>query len=314
MRRVIAAVLLLTAPGVATAQSAADIDAAPRTPWGAPDLQGAWDFRTSTPLERPDHLRDREFLTDEEAVAWEESATERLYAQLQADGGDAAYEAWADWGTELAAGNRTSLVVTPPDGKIPERTATGQTRADTLDPSVWGLAADNPEDRPLMERCIMWTTTPLTTTFNNNNIHLFQTPDYIVMYHEMIHDVRVIPLDGRPHIAARIPQWRGDARGRWDGDTLVVETINFHDQMTFHGSGPAMRLTERFTRDGTDTLRYEFTIDDPASFTQSWSAALPMKPTDGGIYEYACHEGNRGMVNILTFARLEEQAEGAAPR
>ena len=160
----------------------------------------------------------------------------------------------------------------------------------------------------------MWTTTPLETTFNNNNIHLFQTPDYVVMYHEMIHDVRVIPLDGRPHIPEGIPQWRGDARGRWDGDTLVVETVNFHGQMTFLGSGPELRLTERFTREDTDTLRYEFTIDDPASFSQSWSAVLPMKPTEGGIYEYACHEGNRGMVNILTFARIEELAEGAAPR
>ena len=143
---------------------------------------------------------------------------------------------------------------------------------------------------------------------------VLQTPDYVVIYHEMIHDVRVIPLDGRPPLSERILQWRGDARGHWDGDTLVVETSNFHDQMTFLGSGPRMRLTERFSRADADTLAYEFTIDDPASFTRSWTAVLPMKPTKGGIYEYACHEGNRGMVNILSFARFEEQAQPPATR
>ena len=276
--------------------------------WG-----GVWDFRTSTPLERPDALADRELLSDDEAAAWEASADDRLYSQLEADGGAAAFEVWADLGTELADGNRTSLIVEPPDGKIPARTPAGQMRADTLGAGPWARAADHPEDRQLMERCIMWTTTPLTPTFNNN-IHLLQTLDYVVLFHEMIHDVRVIPLDGRPHLSEGILQWRGDARGRWDGDTLVVETVNFHEQMTFHGSGPGMRLTERFTREDDVTLRYSFTIDDPASFTGSWSASLPMKPTDGAIYEYACHEGNYGMTNILSFARFEEQAQRAAPK
>ena len=306
--------LLLVVPIAASAQSDSGSSQVPRTSWGAPDLQGMWDFRTSTPLERPDALAGTAFLSDKAAAAWQASADARLYAQLAADGGDAAYEVWADLGTELADGNRTSLIVEPADGKIPAHTPTGQVRAETLGAPPWGLAADNPEDRPLNERCIMWTTTPLTPTFNNNNIHLLQTPDYVVIYHEMIHDVRVVPLDGRLPLSERILQWRGDARGHWDGDTLVVETSNFHDQMTFFGSGPRMRLTERFSREDANTLTYEFTIDDPAAFTRSWSAVLPMKPTEDRIYDYACHEGNRAMVNILTFARLEEQAQQTATR
>ncbi len=308
MALAIAGVFLAQAPMAAQTQTiASETPPPPRTPWGAPDLGGIWDFRSATPLERPDELADREFYTDEEAAELEEHAVERLYADNAARAGSVAeFELWADMGTELAGHNRTSLVVDPPDGRIP-RTTPGQERQDTLG-AIWGRSADGPEDRTLSERCIMWTPTPLTPVFSNNNVQLFQTPDYVVMYHEMIHDVRVLPLDGRPHLDERIRQWRGDSRGYWDGDTLVVETTNFTDKTTFEGSGPNLRLVERFTRMDADTLRYAYTMDDPESFTRPWSVELPMTLSEGPVFEYACHEGNRGMVNILEIARGEERA------
>ena len=161
----------------------------------------------------------------------------------------------------------------------------------------------------LSARCIMWTPTPLNPSFSNNNVLLFQTRDYVAIYHEMIHDVRVIPLDGLPHLGERIRQLRGDPRDHWKGDTLVVETTNFSALTTFVGSGPNLRLVERFTRTDPDTLRYEYTIDDPESFTKPWTVVLPMLRTEGPVYEYACHEGNRSMTMILEMARAVERAE-----
>ncbi len=308
MKRIVLSLTLclVAAPAAGQAQDAdAGVAAAPRTAWGAPDLGGVWDFRSATPLERPDEVADRELYTDAETAELEANAVERLYEDVAARAGSAAeFELWVDLGTELA-GNRTSLVTDATDGKIP-RTAAGQQRQDTLG-AIFGCTADGPEDRTLSERCIMWTPTPLTPVFSNNNVQLFQTADHVVIYHEMIHDVRVVPLDGRGHLSEDIRQWRGDARGHWDGDTLVVETTNFTDKATFDGSGPQLRLIERFTRVDTDTLHYAYTVHDSESFTAPWSVELPMTRSEGPVFEYACHEGNRGLLNILEMARSAER-------
>ena len=308
MKRIVLSLTLclVAAPAAGQAQDAdAGVAAAPRTAWGAPDLGGVWDFRSATPLERPDEVADRELYTDAETAELEANAVERLYEDVAARAGSAAeFELWVDLDTELA-GNRTSLVTEATDGKIP-RTAAGQQRQDTLG-AIFGCTADGPEDRTLSERCIMWTPTPLTPVFSNNNVQLFQTADHVVIYHEMIHDVRVVPLDGRGHLSEDIRQWRGDARGHWDGDTLVVETTNFTDKATFDGSGPQLRLIERFTRVDTDTLHYAYTVHDSESFTAPWSVELPMTRSEGPVFEYACHEGNRGLLNILEMARSAER-------
>ncbi len=247
-----------------------------------------------------------------------ESFPERLLELGRILGGsESNVEPWEDVGTEMAGDNRTSLIVDQPDGRVPPRTASGQERFETLGATPAQRSADGPEARDLSERCIMWTETPVLPTYSNNNLQVFQTPKTVAIYHEMIHDVRIIaldrpldgPLDGRPHLDERIRQLRGDSRGRWEGETLVVETTNFTDQTTFFGSGPNMRLIERFTLVDEDTLRYEYTIDDPESFVRPWTVVLPMQRSEGPVYEYACHEGNRSMTMILEVARAQERAE-----
>ena len=273
---------------------------------------GLWDFRTVTPLERSKDFAHKEFLTDEEASAFEGSALERRrVSQRVAGADDASFELWDDFGTKMAGGNRTALIVDPPNGRIPKRTAAGQERLETVGATPFKRAADDPENRTLAERCIMWTQTPVHPVYSNNNMQVFQTPEYVAIYHEMIHDVRIIPLDGRPHLDERICQWRGDSRGHWEGDTLVVETTNFSAQTSFNGSGPNMRLIERFTLTDADSLHYEYTINDPESFTKPWTVVLPMRRTEGPVYEYACHEGNRSMTMILEIARAQERADRA---
>ncbi len=304
------AAFVTLAPAPVESQNEAVTSAVPRTSWGAPDLAGIWDFRTSTPLQRPEEFGDRASLTDEEAAEFEEGAVDRLFARARAVGGsESNVELWPDRGTEMAGENRTSLIVDPPDGRVPPRTSSGQRRRETVGAFPVERNSDGPEDRSLAARCIMWTPTPLTPTFSNNNVQVFQTRDYVAIYHEMIHDARIIPLDGRPHLDERIRQLRGDSRGHWEGDTLVVETTNFTDQTTFAGSGPNLRLVERFTLTNADTLHYEYTLDDPESFTKPWTVVLPMRQTEGPVYEYACHEGNRSMTVILEVARVQERAE-----
>ena len=260
-------------------------------------------------MERPEHLADQEFFTDEEASEFGPGANLRLRAFLQfaAGGNEAETELWFDVGDRPADGNRTALIVDPPDGRIPARTEVGEERNRRLGLSLI-LPADGPEDRALIERCISAAPVPIQVLPYNNNVHLFQTPDYVAILVEMIHEVRIVPLDGRPHLSTALPQWLGDSRGRWEGDTLVIETTGFGARTTFWGSGPAMRLTERLTRVDAETLRYEYTIDDPASFTRAWTVVLPMKLSDDPLFEYACHEGNYGLVNILSIARAEEEA------
>jgi hypothetical protein len=285
-----------------------------RTPDGQPDLQGIWSFATITPLERPDAYAGREFLTESEiAAANEEAATraDRRGATADADVA-AAYNAfWWDRGKSTG---RTSLIVDPPDGKVPPLTPEARQREAALAAVNRGRGpADSWEDRNLAERCIQYRPLPRLPTGYNNNYQIFQTPGYVVLVIEMIHDHRIIPLDGRPHLGQGIRLLNGDSRGRWEGDTLVVETTNFTNRAPFQGARENLHLVERFRRVGPDTIDYQFTVTDPTTWTRSWTGVLPLGRIDGPIYEYACHEGNLGMEGILAGARAEEQAARRAP-
>jgi hypothetical protein len=211
------------------------------------------------------------------------------------------------------------LIVDPPDGKIPALTAAGQQRAAGLrgfqtasarEEGPIGRTFDSYEDRPLGERCLLWGVAgpPMVPGPYNNNVQLFQTRDAVVIFNEMIHEHRVVPLDGRPHISQNIRQWQGDSRGHWDGNTLVVETTNFTTKTRFRGASENLHLIERFTRVSPGTLLYEFTVDDPATFTKSWTVRIPMTRNREPIYEYACHEGNYSLATILAGARAQEKA------
>jgi hypothetical protein len=286
-----------------------------RTADGQPDLQGVWNFSTLTPLERTAEFAGREFLTDAEAKAFEARTVERNNRDNREQSADAdvagAYnEFWWDRGIHAARVHgkaRTSLIVDPPDGRIPPLTAEGQARAAARADARRLHPADGPEDRSLGERCLLFNAgPPMVSGPYNNYVQILQTRDHVVIHNEMIHDARIVPLDGRPHVPSSIRLLLGDSRGRWDGDTLVVETTNFTSRTNVRGSGEGLRLVERFTRSGASTLLYEFTVDDPASFTKPWSAVLPMTKTGDRLYEYACHEGNYAMTGILRGARAGE--------
>ncbi|MEE2637579.1 MAG: hypothetical protein VYE68_10135 [Acidobacteriota bacterium] len=330
MRRVwtVMMVGLGVAFGGAGSVSAQDV-AVSRMAWGAPDLSGVWDFRTITPLERPAELADKEVLTAEEAAAFTQQAIEGRNADRR-DGGarrdvERAYnDFWWDWGNDLTDDRRTSLIVDPADGRIPALTPEAEMwqRAQrdagvrpVRAPVLIGSPAHGPEDLGLSERCMLGFNSgpPMLPSAYNNNVQLFQTPDHVVIFNEMIHEPRIVPLDRRPALPDTMRQWIGDARGYWDGDTLVVESDNYTDKtgsfytiVTSYGSGETLHLVERFTRVDDDTLLYEFTVDDPDTFVASLTAAIPMQRTDGPLFEYACHEGNYGMTNLLTGARVQE--------
>ena len=305
----LAVVLVVLAAGPATGQDA------PRTPWGAPDLQGVWDFRTATPLERPEDRGDQAFLTEEEAATIEQERVDRNIRLWEApprrtEAGDnvGGYNNfWLDFGTNVIENRRTSLVVDPPDGRIPALSEEGQRRADERRAYREAHPADSYLDRSAFDRCILGFNTgpPMTPGFYNQNMQLFQTPDHVVVLNEMVHDSRIIPLDGRPR--PDIESWTGESRGHWEGDTLVVETTHFSDRHSYRGSTRDRRLFERFTRIDADTLLYEFTIDDPGTWTAPWTAQIPMLWNPLPLFEYACHEGNYAMPNILGGARLEER-------
>jgi hypothetical protein len=288
----------------------------PRTSWGDPDLQGVWDYRTITPLERPRDFGNREFLTSEEAAALEKRAARRLDEPpdetVSAITVHAPY--WTDPGRRVLEDRRTSLIVDPPDGRIPPLTPEAQARiAARGAANREGGRADSHEDRTLLERCITWgLPTAILPGLYNNNIHIFQSPGYVAILHEMVHDVRIIPLD-RPHVGSDIRPMLGDSRGHWDGNTLVVETTNFSSKTNYRGSNRNLRLVERFTRLDADTIGFQVTVEDPTTWPRPWTAAFPMRPSEGLIYEYACHEGNYGLRNILEVARDEEKAT-AEPR
>ncbi len=295
----------------------------PRTAWGVPDLRGVWDFRSITPLERPETLAGKEVLDEEEAAEFQSQELQRRNKDRRtADGLTAQQDVrlaynqfWWDYGDELTEDKRTSLIVDPPDGKIPSLTPMAQKRYDARR-AARARAAHGPEDRGTAERCILGFNAgpPYSPSAYNNNVHIFQTPGYAVLLIEMVNDARIVPMDGRPRLPEDIRQWRGDARGRWDGDTLVVESTNFTNKTTFKGSGKNMRLIERFTRIGAEELLYEYKIDDPKSFTKPWSAAIPMKKTDQPMFEYACHEGNYSMVTMLEGARATDKTADKAAK
>jgi hypothetical protein len=285
--------------------------ATPRTLWGDPDLQGIWEGRSNTPLERPKELAGKEFLTEQEAAALDGEAPA---VDASADPRFAFNQFWHDKAPR-SRGRRTSLIVDPPDGKIPALTpAARKTDAARIERRRLH-PADGPEDRGLFERCILGVGgLPRLVGGSNSNVQIIQTPDHVVVFHEMIHEARIIPLDGRPHIPPTIRQWLGDSRGHWEGDTLVVDTTNFKDMTSSRRSSDALHLTERFTRVDADTVAYEVTIDDPVTFTRPWRAVLLMPRADGMIFEYACHEGNYGLRNLLSGYRAEERALAEATR
>ncbi len=293
----------------------------PRTPDGQPDLQGIWSLATITPLERPADLAGKEFFTEKEAAEYEAETRKRNNMDRrdgtpEADVGRAYNDFWWDRGTQVVKTRRTSLVIDPRDGKIPALTAAARERQTERAAANRGHEFDGPENRPLAERCIMWGSTgpPMLPTAYNNNVQILQSPGYVTIFSEMIHDARVIPIDGRPHLPQHIRQWRGYGRGRWEGDTLVIETTNFNDRMPFRGSSSNMRLIERFRRMDSNTLIYEFTVEDPASFTRPWTAEIPMTKGEGPIFEYACHEGNYAMTGGLAGARAEEKRSAGSGR
>jgi len=282
----------------------------PRTPWGDSDLSGVWDYRTITPLERPQNMAGRAQLTDEEVAKLEGQAAKNLDEppdeNTPANLVHAPY--MTDRGRKVLDDRRTSLILEPADGKVPALTAEAQARAGLRRGGRDG-GADGPESRSTAERCITYGFPNATLpTLYNNNIRILQGPGYVAVTHEMIHETRIIPLDGRPALNGKIQQWFGDSRGHWEGDTLVVESQNFSNKTSFRGSGATLHTIERFTRVGKDRMDFQITIDDPHTFVRPWTIALPMRPAEGPIYEYACHEANVGLYDILEVARDEEKA------
>ena len=301
----------------------------PRLPDGRPDFGGFWSNNTATPFERPQAFAGREFLTDEEAKALEQTSRERTKAsdrqasERPDEVGDynAAFKEDSRW---ALPNKRTSIITDPKDGRMPPLTPEAQRKFEADREFHSHHVHDGPEDMTTIERCITWITSgpPMLPSFYNNNYQIVQTHDHLSIVTEMVHDVRIIPLDGRPH--ADIRQWMGDSRGHWEGDTLVVETTNFNGRRGWfgapmtEGSGARrpdekMRVIERFTRTAPDILLYQFTVIDPGTYTKPWSGEIPMRSFEGPVYEYACHEGNYGMQLILSGARTEEkEAENAA--
>ena len=300
--------------GQAPAANKAPAWTPPRTADGQPDLSGYWTNITLTPLQRPADLANKTFFTTAEASAYEKATVDRNNADRRdpgtdADVGKAYNDFWWDRGTKVVSTLRTSLIVDPPDGKIPPLTQEAIRRRTEGRGAAQGHAYDGPENRPLAERCILWATAgpPMMPSFYNNNYQIVQGPGYVIIVVEMIHDARIIPLDGSPHLPKDVRLWMGDPRGHWEGNTLVVETTNFTDKTAFQGSSKDMRLVERFTRTAPDTIMYQFTVNDPATFAKPWTAEIPMHQTAGPLIEYACHEGNYAMSGVLSGARADEK-------
>ena len=303
----------------------------PKTAWGDPDLQGFWTNTTTTPLQRPPELKDKAVLTDAELAERERLVNARANQDAAPSAGNPGTynEFWYERGR---MNRRTSLIVDPPDGRLPPLTPAAAKRAE--DDRRGRGPADSWTDRSAYERCITRSLPgAMMPGFYNHNYHILQTPDYVVLHVEMIHDARIVPIvrdaraAGRPGSAgtgasptpANIRQWMGRSRGRWEGNTLVVETTNFNDKVREQGliafsTGENLTLTERFTRTDADTIDYQFTVNDPTFYTRPWTASLPMARFEGPIFEYACHEGNHGLMGILSGARAEEGAAAGRGR
>jgi hypothetical protein len=285
----------------------AQTPAALRTPWGDPDLQGTWSYASLTPLQRPLNLGDQEFYTEQEAAA--------VKLRSEQDSVDIPGDpvGWYDKG-EVSPDLRTSLIIDPPDGRLPLTEAAQQMLADQR---AYGREhpADSWLSRTAWDRCIAYHGVPPISTGYNNALMIVQTPDHVAIYSETIHDVRIIPLDRRSPLDQKIRQWNGSSRGYWEGDTLVVETTNYSDKTELRfPSTKDSRAVERFTRAGDDKIDYEFSFEDPQLYTTSWRAVRPLTALDDYIiYEYACHEGNRSLYNLLRGARLQEAQQKSRP-
>ncbi len=299
-----------TAPG-----QIADGSPTPHMPWGVPDLQGVWDHGTATPLERPDEYKGREFLTAEEIAETNVRATtfasseRRSELSVERDVGLAYNQFW--WDRGLSDG-RTALIIDPPDGQIPEQIPEAIARAEARRAAARPREnSENPEDRNLWERCLSRGAVRLGGAYNNN-FQIFQTEDHVAILLEMVHEMRIIPIEGGSAPTQSPSQWLGRSRGHWEGDTLVVETTNFSGQAPWRGSGENLKIVERFSRPNGGTLRYEVTFEDATTWVAPWTAALDMPRTGGLLYEYACHERNYGMENLLRGARVQETLAGSA--
>ena len=312
------------------AKTTAHPPAVPKTPWGDPDLQGVWNDSTSTPLQRPGAIGTKDVLTDAEAAEFQEQLADDLSRDrrddrgTEADVGRAYNEHWMDARhLKITADRRTSLIVDPPDGRIPALVPLSPEREKARAARAAGLARFNAGlpasymDATLPVRCIIRTDSPpYLPIVYNNDFHIFQSPGFVVIAPEMIHSARVIPLDGTPHLGKNLHQWLGDSRGHWEGSTLVVETTNFRtdDGVVFQGANPdTFRITERFTRVDAGTINYEFTVEDPQTWTRPWTAIVPWNKIDPNeqMYEYACHEDNYDLVHFLGGARAREKSAGA---
>ena len=332
-----AVALLVTLVSSGAAPAAAQT-AMLRTAWGHPDLQGIWDFRTITRLERPEELADQEFWTEEEAANLEQEAVDRNTRLLNrpaqrtevtdsvdrgSDGAPGFYNNfWLDTGTRTVGTRRTSLIIDPPNGRLPAVTSSAQRRAAAKRTYRQAHPADSWLDYD-GDRCLLGLNAgpPIMPAAYNQNLQVFQTPDHVMLITEMVHTVRVVPLDGRPPLNDDIRQWSGDARGHWEGATLVVETSNFVGERSWTSTNPMarlgssehLRLIERFTRIDADTLEYQFTVSDPDVWTRPWTASIPMRRTDAPLYEYACHEGNHSLPNMLAGQRAAERVATTTP-
>ncbi len=340
MRAAIAVAAAALAVAPAAAQTREKPGGVPRTPDGKPDLQGTWSNATITPVERPS-TASGPTLTAEEAARFEKGVTDRVARLSQPSdpnrpappkGGDGSTGAagnvggynnfWIDSGDKVAIVNgerRSSLVVDPPDGKVPALTPEARQRqAERLAACGGKSQYDHPESRPLGERCLLSfgsSSGPpmLPNYFYNNNYQIVQTKDHVMILVEMVHDARIIRIGGE-HAPKHIRPWMGDSIGRWEGDTLVVETTHFHPLQSFRGASENLKVTERFTRADRDTILYKFTIDDSTTFTKPWSGEVPFRRSDERIFEYACHEGNYAMSNVLSGERAQEKARALAQK
>ena len=282
-----------------------------RTAWGDPDLDGVWtsDANFGVPFERPADVAGKEFLEGKELDEALARRARTLTAITDAAGVGAGPPHWYE--NLNARSHRSSLVIDPPTGRLPPLTAEARARAAQSQQARRGRGpADSWHDRNLWDRCItVGLPSVMFPTGYNNNVQILQAPGYVTITHEMIHDTRIIPLDGRPHVAPAIRHYMGDSRGHWEGTTLVIDVTNFHPATNYRGAAETLHLIERYTRVAPDLLRYEVTVDDPSTFERPWTAVLDLAPQKA-MFEYACHEGNLGLRNILSAARAEE----AAPR
>jgi hypothetical protein len=286
----------------------------PRTAWGEPDLQGVWSYATTTPLSKPDAAGDKTFLTDEEVAQLAEETAKRQDSAPRTGDPGTYNNFWWDRGVSIG---RTSLIIDPEDGKLPPLTPEAQKARAARQAYQREHPADSYLDRSPTDRCIMYHGVPPLPSGYNNTYQIFQTAGMVAILDENIHHVRLIPMDGRPHLSSTIRHWNGDSRGHWEGDTLVVDTMNFNDKTNLrYGGSSNTHAVERFTRVSNDLIDYQYTITDPTVYTKPFTVAIPLPRRDDRIFEYACHEGNHSMEGILNGARADERraAEAAAAK